>query len=71
MGEQRESFKGLSLDLEYLEKGENAMKERESECEEEKLSEHEKRMEHLAEELVEALEFNAWEYGNTGNFLYN
>ncbi len=25
----------------------------------------------LADRLVEATELNAWEYGNTGDFLYN
>lgn len=30
-----------------------------------------KRIYVLADELIEATEINAWEYGNTGNFLYN
>ena len=25
----------------------------------------------LADEMTEATEFNAWEYANSGNFLYN
>lgn len=33
--------------------------------------EKQKKIERIAEELLDATEFNAWEYGNTGNFLYN
>lgn len=33
-------------------------------------SKHQKLYE-LADRLVEAAEFTAWEYGNTGNFLFN
>lgn len=31
----------------------------------------EERLERIVDELVESAEVNAWEYGNTGNFLYN
>lgn len=30
-----------------------------------------KRIYKIADRLIEATELNAWEYGNTGNFLYN
>lgn len=33
--------------------------------------EEETRIERLADAMVEAAEFNAWEYGNTGNLLIN
>lgn len=47
------------------------MKKRDEYEEEYESSKREKRIDRIAEELVEAVEFNAWEYGNTGNFLYN
>ncbi len=47
------------------------MKKRDEYKEEYESSKREKRIDRIAEELVEAVEFNAWEYGNTGNFLYN
>ena len=31
----------------------------------------EERLERFTESLIESNEINAWEYGNTGNFLYN
>ena len=31
----------------------------------------EERLERFADSLVECSEINAWEYGNTGNFLFN
>ena len=33
--------------------------------------EEESRIERLADAMVEAAEFNAWEYGNSGNFMYS
>ena len=31
----------------------------------------EERLDEIAEELVEGAEINAWEYSNTGNFIYS
>ncbi len=30
-----------------------------------------KRLYLFADELIESTKINAWEYGNTGNFIYN
>ncbi|MCR5348666.1 MAG: hypothetical protein K6E59_03560 [Bacilli bacterium] len=45
------------------------MKEKETSSEE--FHEKESRLERFVDELVECAELNAWEYGNSGNFLYS
>lgn len=39
--------------------------------EQEQQQQRHKKIDEIAEELVESVEFNAWEYGNSGNFIYN
>lgn len=46
------------------------MNENEQKREEREVSKRQERIEHLAEDLVEAVEINAWEYGNNGDFLF-
>ena len=46
------------------------MKVNEKRTEKRERNNKEKRMERLADRLVEAANFNAWEYGNTGNFIF-
>ncbi len=47
------------------------MENRDEETDRFESSKHEEKLERFAEKLIEAMEFNAWEYGNTGDFPYN
>lgn len=47
------------------------MKDNKQYADSERRDDSEERIEELAERLVDAVEFNAWEYGNTGNFMFN
>ena len=47
------------------------MKDNKQYADSERRDDSEERIEELADRLVDAVELNAWEYGNTGNFMFN